>query len=96
MNELNHKKQTALHLAVSKNKEISTKLLISTQQIDINIIDEYGQTALIRSCSSNSENCSLILLDYPNININNQDIHGNTALHYSLVIIQIKKGGRKL
>ena len=93
---MNKKKQTALHLAVSKNKVIATKLLTSTNKIKINITDEYGQTALIKSCSTNSEMCSLLLLEYPDIHLNIQDIHGNTALHYSSVFIVVNQGRRKL
>ncbi len=85
LNGLNFKKQTALHLAVSKNKQNSTKLLLSTQKIDINLVDEYGQTALIKGCSTNSDNSCLLLLEHAEINVNTQDIHGNTALHYTMV-----------
>ena len=85
LNGLNFKKQTALHLAVSKNKQNSTKLLLSTQKIDINLVDEYGQNALIKGCSTNSDNSCLLLLEHAEINVNTQDIHGNTALHYTMV-----------
>ncbi len=85
LNGLNFKKQTALHLAVSKNKQNSTKLLLSTQKIDINLVDEYGQTALIKGCSTNSDNSCLLLLEHAEINVNTQDIHGNTAIHYTMV-----------
>ena len=86
MNAINKKGQTALHLSVSKNKINSTKILISTNKIDINVCDEIGQTAIIKSCASNSD-CTLALLDIPDIKVNIQDIYGNTALHYSMVKI---------
>lgn len=85
LNGLNIKKQTALHIAVSKNKFNSINLLLSTHKTDPNLIDEYSQTALIKGCSTNSHESCLLLLDYPEVNLNIQDIHGNTALHYSMV-----------
>lgn len=85
LNGLNFKKQTALHIAVSKNKFNSINLLLSTHKTDPNLIDEYSQTALIKGCSTNSHESCLLLLDYPEVNLNIQDIHGNTALHYSMV-----------
>jgi ankyrin repeat protein len=85
LNGLNFKKQSALHLALSKNKENSTRLLLSTQKIDINLVDEYNQTALIKGCSTNSDNSCMLLLEHPELDVNTQDIHGNSALHYTMV-----------
>lgn len=53
MNAHDYDKRTPLHVAVSKNAQDMTKLLLSVQDIKVNPIDKFEKTPLMEAKENN-------------------------------------------
>jgi ankyrin repeat protein len=70
-------------MASDKGYDAIVKLLLKTNDIDVNIQDKLGHTALINASFRNHEAIAKLLLENKVIDVNIQDNNGSTALIYA-------------
>ena len=80
INQLNHKKHSALMIAVINNCEQAIALLLKRPELVINQVDDYQQTALMYACMHGRTTMVKALISHPNLNIHLSNICGETAV----------------
>jgi ankyrin repeat protein len=86
LNAQNFNGHTAFHLAIFSTSEIATKALLTHEDVDVNIKNNYNETALHLASKWTDIPVDLfkIILEKSK-EINSQDIMGDTALHYAIL-----------
>ena len=80
MNKADKFGKTALHKAAEEGHKITTELLLSHPDIDINAQDNIGQTALHIAVGEDMIDIVHLLLEKDKIDINIRDNFGNSVL----------------